>query len=89
MLDFVFFGVELNVYALITLWLIVKAIYPKGYVSKYDKKFSLLLKITLTLIPYFVFIICAITLIVFLYLEFDYKKIEAKRDELAKRRANE
>ena len=89
MLDFLFWGIVLNMYSSIVLWIILKAIYPKGYVSKHDKKFPLSLKITITLIPYFLVILDVVTLFGLLYFGFDYKKIEAYRDKINKGKSNE
>lgn len=89
MLDFLFWGIVLNIYSVIVFWIILKAIYPKGYVSKHDKRFPLSLRIAAALIPYFMVILGGIMLFGLLYFGFDYKKIEAYRDKSNKGKPNE
>lgn len=89
MLNFLLWGIVLNVYSIVVIWVILKAIYPKGYVSKHDKRFSLSIKIATALIPYFMVVLGAITLFGLLYFGFDYKKIEAYRDKVNKGNSDE
>ncbi|MFL1705732.1 hypothetical protein ACHJH3_01885 [Campylobacter sp. MOP7] len=84
MLNFIFWGIALNVYSLVLLWIIIKAIYPKDYKSPYDKRYSLILKIALVFIPYFFVVLFIISILGMVVLKFDYKEIERYRSKVKK-----
>ena len=79
MLNFVLWGIALNLYSCAVVWLICKAIYPKGYKSPYGKKYPLMLRIALMLMPYFYFILSLLVIFILAVFRFDYKEIEELR----------
>lgn len=76
MLMFLFWGIALNVYSCVVLFIIIKAIYPKGYKSPYEKPMQLMLKIGVVLVPYMVFLLFILVMVAFVVCKFDYKEIE-------------
>ncbi|MDL0088485.1 hypothetical protein [Campylobacter gastrosuis] len=61
-------------------FIIIKAIYPKGYKSPYEKPTPLMLKIAIMLMPYFRFFLFFFALLVLVKCRFDYKEIEKLRE---------
>lgn len=83
MLNFLIHGILANIYAMIIIWIIARAITPKSG-SLSDKKLPLALKVALTLVPYLLAILSFFLLMSFIHFRFDYEKIKEaieKRNE--------
>ena len=83
MLNFLIHGILANIYAMIIIWIIARAITPKSG-SLSNKKLPLALKVALTLVPYLLAILSFFLLMSFIHFRFDYEKIKEaieKRNE--------
>ncbi|EJP74647.1 hypothetical protein [Campylobacter sp. FOBRC14] len=75
MLNFLIHGILANIYAMAIIWVIARAITPKGG-SLGNKKLPLTLKIALTLVPYLLAILSFFLLMGFIHFGFNYEKIK-------------
>ena len=79
MLNFIFWGVTLNCYAITILVLIVRVVFPNGLGKKRKEK---LLPIAIAIFtPYFAFALGVAIFLLMVYYKFDADKIEASLEK--------